>query len=424
MYRLTHNVFMKKYKLLLVAALLLGSMHSYSQNVSSPYSIIGIGDIESSYFNRTSGMANTGIAYQNDKQITLNNPASLSGLQNQLFLVDLYGRGKFVTFSGKTLPTNLTGKDFSVERLSLGMRITKWWGSAIGLMPFSTSNYSFSGTKNLQGTSSTLPVEYDGSGGVNRFFFANGFKITKNLSIGINTSFLGGSLTEKDSLISPDLSTALFTTKNTYIRDWYFEYGLQYHIPVSKKWDVTIGATYAPKTALRDQNSALVLDETGDTLSNRVISNTVFTLPNTTGVGIAVSKNKQLTFVADYRFQDWKSLNIKGQNYALVNSNRYSVGAEYAKQKVYVGVPYETFSLQAGFFYDQSYLKIYNEQINDVGFTLGAGLNSKRSTLSYHLSFEYGVRGSNNTPIKENYAGFTFGLSFKDFWYTKGRRYE
>src|SRR5664279_4867826 len=170
-------------------------------------------------------MANTGIAYRNNTYIILNNPAAISDLQNQLFIAEVSSRGKFVTYSGKDVPTHLTGKDFSVERMSLGTRITKWWGSSVGLMPFSTSNYSFSGTKNLQGTDITLPVEYDGSGGINRYYFANGFRITKNLSVGINTSFLGGTLTQQDSLLSPNLNSDLYTTKNIYIRNWYFDYG-------------------------------------------------------------------------------------------------------------------------------------------------------------------------------------------------------
>src|ERR1700760_1909338 len=99
MYLLTHNFFSKKHNLLTVM-ILMGCLQTFSQNVTSPYSIIGIGDIESSYFNRTSGMANTGIAYRNSGYIILNNPASLSDLQNQLFLVELAGRGKFVSFSG------------------------------------------------------------------------------------------------------------------------------------------------------------------------------------------------------------------------------------------------------------------------------------------------------------------------------------
>ena len=106
------------------------SIITYSQNVSSPYSIIGIGDIENSYFNRTSGMANTGIAYRMTNMIILNNPASLSDLQSQLFLVELAARGKFVNYSGTALPKQ-NGKDFSVERISLGIRINKWWGARL-----------------------------------------------------------------------------------------------------------------------------------------------------------------------------------------------------------------------------------------------------------------------------------------------------
>jgi hypothetical protein len=422
MYLLTHNLFIKKYILFTALFILFAFQKASAQNVSSPYSIIGIGDIESSYFNRTSGMANTGIAYRNNTYIILNNPAAISGLQSQLFIIELSSRGKFVTYSGNGLTTNLTGKDFSVERLSLGIRVNKWWGSSIGLMPFSTSNYAFSGTKSLEGTSSTLPVQYDGSGGINRYFFANGFRITKNLSLGVNTSFLGGSLTQLDSLTSPDLSTALYTTKNIYIRNLYMEYGLQYHIPVTKKWDINLGATYSQKTALRAQTTALVKDNTNDTLSNKVLTNNFFTLPNSTGLGIAVIKDKKLTFLADYRFQDWSSLNIRGNNYSLINSSRYSVGVEYSKQKDYMRISYETFNLQAGAFYNKSYLKINNEQINDAGFTLGAGLNSRRSSMSYNLSFEYGVRGSQSI-IKESYTGFTIGISYKDFWNTKGKKY-
>ncbi len=424
MYRILHRPLKKKQGFFIAIVLVLASFKSGAQNVSSPYSIIGIGDIETSYFNRTSGMANTGIAYRNNKYIILNNPASLSDIQSQLFLVEIAGRGKFVTYSGSSLPANLTGKDFSVERLSMGLRINKWWCSAAGLMPYSTSNYAFSGTKSLPGTNTVLPVNYSGSGGVNRYYFVNGFKVTKNLSLGLNTSFLGGSLLQQDTLFSPDLNTALYTTKNIYIRNLYMEYGLQYHIPVTKKWDVNIGATYAQKTALKAQYTALVQDEKGDTLSNQVLKNNFFTLPNTVGFGIAIVKDKKLSFLADYRFQDWSSLNINGLNYQLVNSSRYSAGIEYSRQKNYLNYPYEIFNLQAGVFYNQSYLRINNQQLNDEGFTLGAGVNSKRSTFSYHLAFEYGVRGSQNTQIKQTYTGFTVGLSYKDFWNTKGRKYE
>ena len=410
--------------LLLIIGLLLGSEAIVAQNVSSPYSIIGIGDLENSYFNRTTGMANTGIAYQNDKYITLNNPASLGNLQNQLFLVELAARGKLVNYSGSGVGTSTSGKDFAVERFSMGIRVNKWWGSAVGFMPFSTSNYYFTGSTSLQGTATTLPEQVAGYGGVNRYFFSNGFRISRHLTVGVTTSFLAGSLTQQDTLVSPDLSTGIFSTKDVYLRNWYFDYGIQYYLPINKKWQVNLGATYAQRTSLRAQTSALVTDEKGDTLTNQVVSNTFFTLPYYTGFGIALIKDNKLSFLADYRHQDWASLKVSGLNYSLVNSNRYSLGTEYSKQKTYMNLAYEMFHLQAGIFYDQSYLKIGNQQIHTEGFTLGAGFNSKRSTLSYHFAFEYGKTGSANSVIKENYQSFTIGLSYKDFWNTRGKKYD
>ena len=125
MYLLTRNIY-NKHKLLTVAVLLVCSA-ALGQNVTSPYSIIGIGDIETSYFNRTSGMANTGIAYRSSNSIILNNPASLSDLTNQLFIVELSGRGRVVGYSGSAVAPGTTGKDFAVDRFSLGIRATKFW---------------------------------------------------------------------------------------------------------------------------------------------------------------------------------------------------------------------------------------------------------------------------------------------------------
>ena len=68
--------------LLVSAITLLCWYKGMSQNTSSPYSIIGIGDLEESYFNRTSGMA-FGVAYRNKLYLINNNPASCSALQER-----------------------------------------------------------------------------------------------------------------------------------------------------------------------------------------------------------------------------------------------------------------------------------------------------------------------------------------------------
>src|SRR5204863_1162855 len=70
---------------------------------------------------------------------------------------------------------------------------------------------------------------YEGTGGVNRFFIGNAFTIKKNFSAGFNASYLFGTL---DRINMTDFGGNYFyNTRYTYstlIRDFYFDWGLQY----------------------------------------------------------------------------------------------------------------------------------------------------------------------------------------------------
>lgn len=396
----------------------------YSQNNSSPYSILGIGDIEESYFNRTSGMANTGIAYRNKNFLIHNNPASVSELQEQFFMVEAAARAKFVTYYANSLTgTTYQTRDFSVSRFSMGMQLKKWWGSSIGLMPFSTANYSFSGKKSIQGTNVFAYADYEGSGGVNQFYWDNGFKLGKHFSAGITTAYLMGSLTQTETFSDSDDNDELTTTKNIFLRNLYLNYGLQYYTKLSNRWDITLGATYAAKANLAAEYTTDI--STNEiSIHNEVTKNDYFSLPESLGLGIALTKNKQLTLAADYRYQNWSALRHSGIGYALLNSQRASVGFEYSKSTQVWPVAVEKMFYQGGLFYSDSYLQVYDRQLKDMGVSLGIGFNSRRSTLSYLLALEYGIRGTRTKDlIEERYGKITLTLSYKDFWYTKGIKY-
>jgi len=48
-----------------------------------------------------------------------------------------------------------------------------------------------------------------------------------------------------------------------------------------------------------------------------------------------------------------------------------------------------------------------------------------RSGLGLNGSIELGMRGNvNNGMIKEKYTSFNLTISYRDFWYTLGRRYD
>ena len=210
---------MKKY--LSIAALLF-SAGAYSQNSNSPYSVVGIGDIENNFYNRTSGLANTGLAYRNDRFMINNNPAAYTALQPQFFAIELSGRAQFISYFDT--PVNVlknSSKDLAIKRLAVGTKINKRWASGVGLAPFSTANYGFSSVKTISGSSVNIPATYDGNGSINQVYWNNAVEITKHFSVGVQSSYLFGSLNQVENLFYSDLSTALTTTRQAYLRNFY-----------------------------------------------------------------------------------------------------------------------------------------------------------------------------------------------------------
>ncbi|MES1221580.1 MAG: hypothetical protein ABUT20_39130 [Bacteroidota bacterium] len=411
-----------------ILILLLSHNEVYSQNTNSPYSILGIGDIENDAYNRTGGMANSGIAYRNERFIIDNNPASYSALQRQFFSFELSARGQFASYSGAPLNgTSANNKDFAIKRLSVATKINKWWGTSAGIMPYSSSSYLFSSVKNIQGTNSTVPVTYDGNGGINQVYWGNAIQPFKHFSIGVRAAYLFGSLTQTEDLVTDGLQTTLTTTRQIFYKNFNFTYGAQFYAPISKKWDVGIGATYAPAHPLA-ANATVTVTDNSTQLSSTTdnAKSTDFKLPNFSGIGFSITKNKKYTLNGDYKYQAWSSTNYTGSNYALKNSSRTSLGFEISNKVSYFNTLFEKSYLQAGVYYGNSYLVINNTQINEMGITLGYGVNSKRNPrLGVSFGLDVGQRGTQAAGlIKENYVNFTLSVSYRDLWNTKGPKYQ
>ncbi len=410
-------------QIVLVAILSCGKL--CAQNNTSPYSILGIGDVETNSYGKWSGMGSTGVALYSNRYLNQSNPASLSKLDDQFFTAELTGRYKTVGYAQLSTGVNsVRSADISMERLAIGIKLTKKWGTSAGLMPFSTSNYSFSAPKPVVGTAFNLNGYYSGSGGLNEVYWSNAYSITKNLRAGIQLGYLFGSLQQTEQLSSDISSDVYTTTRNIYMTNPYITYGLQYNGMLSKKVELAMGATYAAKTKLDAQYSYSVVDGTTTVVADQLVSTGDYNIPSTAVGGLALTFDKRLIFAADYRHQDWSRLNYKGLNYALVNSDRYSAGFEMDKH-LKGNANYVRFYYQAGVFYNNSYLQINQEQLKDFGATIGFGLNSIRNPLGFSTSLMVGSRGTTaNGLIRENYTQINFTISYRDFWFTKGRKYE
>jgi len=421
---------MKIRSYILISLVFFTSLRTMAQGNFSPYSQMGIGDLEDGFYNRTSGMANTGIAYRNNRYIINNNPASYSGLSDQYFTVEMGIRGALVNYYGTPVnPASTQSGDITFRRLAMAMKLSKHWGSSIGLVPFSTQNYEYDVPYYLQGSSNELANHhYQGHGGVNKVYWGNAYEFFHHLSIGVEAGYLFGQLNQKDILQNYGTGTTLASTTNTVdLNNMYMQYGLQLYGKVGKKWEYSLGGTFNQRNDLLASTNRVVLDNDSVQRNSQELSQTYLGVPNAFGVGLSLTHNQKYTFLADYRYQNWaaEKNSYPGKNYTITNSQRGSIGFEISKKKTFYNSKIELSYAQIGAYYGENYLQINGQQIKDYGMTASFGINGLKSPLCYNIILQYGVKGTQqNNLVQMRYVNLTFVINYGAIWFTKGKKYD
>jgi hypothetical protein len=417
---------------ILITLLTATSFGAIAQNNFSPYSQMGIGDIDQGFYNRTTGMGETGIAYRSNRYIINNNPASFSALTNQFFTMETSIRGTFISYAGQPVNVSSTQSgDVTFRRLVMAIKAAKHWGTSIGLVPFATSNYEWNVPYFLQGSNQQVANHYyTGHGSVNKAYWANSVEFFKHLSLGVEAGYIFGDINQKDILQNGSTGGTLTSTQNdTYLQNVYMTYGMQLYGHLGKHWDYGLGGTYSQKSALLSSPNKLVLDNDSAILQNEQLPDGYLYLPNAFGAGLSLTHNQHYTWVADYRYSNWNGVQrlntYPGQDYNIVSSERGSLGFEISKKKVFFNNRVELSYFQSGIFYSRDYLQINGKQIHDMGISAGFGVNSLKTPLAYSVVFTYGIKGTTqNDLIRENYANLTFVINYGTIWFTKGRKFD
>jgi hypothetical protein len=418
----------RSFLLYLLTAMSLGAM---AQGNFSPYSQMGIGDLEDGFYNRTTGLANTGIAYRSNRFLINNNPASFSDLANQYFTMETSLRGSFISYAGSPVDIGATqSADITFRRLAMGIKVSKHWGSSIGLVPFSTQNYEFNVPYAIQGSGTEIANHfYSGHGSVNKAYWANSYEFFHHVSIGAEAGYIFGQLNQKDIIQAGNGATQVSTTNDINLQNLYMTYGMQIYGNAGKHWSWGIGGTFSNKADLLASYNKLVLGADSSTLQNNELQQRYLSLPNSFGVGLQLTHNQHFTWLADYRYQNWNQVQAKnvypGQDYSIASSERGSFGFEISKKKTLYNTKVELSYFQSGVYYGNSYLQINGEQIKDMGITAGFGINSLKTPLAYAITFNYGIKGTTkNNLVRENYFNVNFLINYGSIWFTKGKKFE
>jgi len=415
--------------------LLCPAMVSTAQvKISSPYSIYGLGNLYGVSSQITGALGGTSAAFSSPFFINPANPASYMALDSNSFVFDGAFNMRSGSLSTIELPTQKT-RFGSLSNMYVGFPVAKWWRSSLGIMPFSSVGYEIHDLQTQEGIGRILNI-YKGDGGLNKAYFGNAFSPIKNLSIGINVSYIFGNINKQTSITFPD-SAAYLSTKvrsSARLNNLNFDAGLIYRVDLKDGKFMQFGLTYRPKQMVDGRaekmaytyvyNVSQDIENLVDTISYQAGNDGTVTLPASMGAGFMIGVTTRWFAIADIDYQKWSDFRYLGSNPGMKDNLRISLGGQFRPSPINMGKYYERMNYRAGLRYEQTYLELGNTRINDLGISLGVGLPMGKSRSTLNIAVELGMKGTtNNDLIKENYMKITIGTALQERWFIK-RRYN
>lgn len=424
---------------LIPVLLLVCSLPAKSQKlVNSPYSRFNLGKLEQRGSFRSAGMGGVGIALKDNNSVQFSNPSSYSSFDTLAFIFDFgLDYSKNVLTDGQS---HYFSDDMNFHHFIIGFPISKGWGVAAGVVPFSSGYYS------LKGQTTTEDPDYDpitgetysthkGTGGYNSLFLGTGLSITENFSVGANMNVLFGQIKRENQVT---LLADNFLFNNTYnetllLKGINFDYGIQYsgklkggqfiNVGVSH----TLGKNYTSNYEILNMRSSLFYTSaySPDTITYENNKNLKVFLPQTFRIGVAFGKKDLFTAGVDYLKTNWTKATIPGSTGYLADSESLRFGLEYTPKK-YTSTSYlSAIDYRLGSHIENSYLLINGSQLKEYGITFGFGLPMLGTISKANLYFDYTKRHgpSAGSLPEENVYSVGISLNMYDYWFIK-RKYD
>lgn len=409
--------------LLALPLVCLGWVQSFSQNVSSPYSILGIGDIDTKDYGRYFGSGNASLARRDAGSYNFSNPASLTALSTKTMNFDISMRGRSSRFGSPSFDT-LTGttKDFIVKRITLAIGLSQRSGLAIGLRPYSSVNYQYSSEDIILDGVTPFVKNIQGHGGLNQAYLSYGHRLGKRFSVGLTgTALFGQSI--KETTYEGNSLELLVQKKET--KSYYgsnLQAGLQFSTLAKRKWQHSLGLTTTLGSVLHGQTS-LEYFENDQLLTKTVEDAEDFKLPVSAGIGYTATYRNKLNLSAEANYYHWAYQKVDYTRSYTYPSARFSLGMEYSKKITYrnwsdpnIQRQIERWHLGWGLSAENSYIRINGQNMWDYSLSLGAGYNILNG-VSLYSGLEFGRKGNLSLgQFRERYTQYILGITLKEIW--------
>lgn len=397
---------------------------------ASPYSFFGIGDENIKKTVEEISMGEASVASYGSYQLFLSNPASLAMLTFTTYDLGVANRTLKVTDANNSERSSATALSY----LALGIPIGDKSGFAFGLQPNTNSGYSLlqqitDGSNNVVETN-----QFFGNGGTNRIFLGYGRKIFKFATVGIESSFIFGHVSNNILNSRKDVFFASQHEINSNVSGFNFKVGTQYHKPLNnyKDLELMLGATFELSSNYHNRGNELLFsllnNAEGAIIPNDTIANNSFVgkinNPFKSTVGIGVGKPYQWSLTLEYAYKgalSFSGVSLNGSdNINYKSANRFSLGGYYTPNYNSVVNYWDRVTYRAGLKYNQSGFTVNSTDINEFGISFGVGMPIGKELSTFNFGLELGKRGTiTNGLIKENYTNFRIGLTLNDKWFSK-----
>ena len=434
------NALKTKINILAGLLLLAPTQLAFAQSgTNSPYSQFGLGMLSDQSAGFSRGMDGAGIGYHVHNQVNYLNPASYSSLDSLSFIFDAGVSGQLTNFNQNGVKKNARNADF--EYVIAGFRVFRNLGLSFGYLPYSNIGYSYSSLNKLNDPNSTTATDtYSGSGGLHQVYLGLGWSPFKGLSIGVNGGYLYGNFNK--SLTNSYSNTSVNTIQKTTsaeVGSYKLDFGAQYAIRLSKKDEVTLGATYSLGHKIGGNPTLTVVSVNPNTQVSDTVSypkdgaKLNLEIPSVIGGGIMYNHNNSLRICADYTLQQWSKVDEPAYSsdngeisYAMRSGmykdrHRVTLGAEYCPAE-YSRHFLSRIRYRAGVSYATPYYYINKQNgPKEMSASLGFGIpimNSWNNRSILNISGQW-VRRSAANYITENTFRINIGLTFNERWFAK-----
>lgn len=411
----------------LVCSLFIFNIQAQNE-ISTPYSSYGIGLVSHASNGILDAMGGASYAMQNPYYINFRNPAAYAAFDSLSFVADAAAS----VFSSRLTQGDKTQKASYAKPgyLAIGLPVTRHWRTSLGIMPFSDIGYDIETSKAIENIG-VVTNKYSGKGGVNQLYWGNAFKICKGLSIGLNVSYMFGSIF---AYSNTEFDGSNFF--NTYVSDAYnvkgvyLDAGLLYLFNIGENHRIGIGAVYS-NTAYIWANEKLLVNSYSGTYVSTSVYDTILlkdglrgrlNIPQSVGGGLSYTYKDKITLAADVTWRNWNKFSfIKPSRDTMRNSIGAALGFQYIPDPL-SNKFFKKLALRVGGHYSTGELLIRNKPISEFGVSVGVGipLTTFNTHSSINLMLEYGKNGTlANGLVRQNYFRFSLCFTLQERWYQR-----